>query len=360
METIMIVDDSDINRNFLKTIFEDKYRIIEAADGEEAIKLVESCGQDLSLILLDYVMPNKNGLDVMKYICEKGLRETLPVIIVTGDSDSDIALGVYEYGAADFVYKPLDPKIILRRSENIIELYKHRRDLENELDSRTSALMESKAKLKKINEYIVNALGSLVEFRSLESGLHIKRVSSYTEILLNHVQAEFPNYGLTKEMISLIAMSSALHDVGKIGIPDDILNKPAKLTPEEFEVMKSHSIIGCAILECFKMDFDEDDIDDLNFYRCCYEICRWHHEKADGKGYPDGLKGDEIPIWAHTVAVADCFDALTSKRVYKDKIELEKAHKMITDGECGKFSDDIMKCFVLAKDELFQAYSDIY
>lgn len=360
METILIVDDSEINRNFLTSVFEEEYNILEAADGEEAIALIDRCGEDLSLILLDYIMPNKNGLDVMKYISDKGLRETLPVIIVTGDPDTDIALDVYEYGAADFVHKPLDPRIILRRAKNIIELYKHRRDLESELDSRTNALKESRAKLKKINEYIVNALGSVVEFRSLESGLHIKRVSSYTEILLNHIKKEFPQYSLTKEMIDLIAMSSALHDVGKIGIPDEILNKPSRLTPEEFEVMKNHSIIGCAILECFKMDIDEDDSEDLNFYRCCYEICRWHHEKADGKGYPDGLKGEEIPVWAHAVAVADCFDALTSKRVYKDKYELEKAHKMIVDGECGKFSDDIMKCFVLAKDELFQAYNEIH
>lgn len=359
MATIMIVDDSRMNRTILRSIFEEKYKIIEASDGEEAIKLIDGCGEYLSLVFLDHIMPKKSGIEVLQHICETGMRDTLPVIMITGDSASESAVEAYAYGAADFIHKPFDTKIIMHRAENIMELYSRRRDIEKELDERTKALRESRAKLKKTNDFLINALGSVVEFRSLESGRHIRRVSRYTKILLNHVKTEFPRYGLTCEKINLIATASALHDVGKIGIPDNILNKPGRLTPEEFDIMKSHSTIGCAILDVFRMEDEAEEGDDLSFYRCCYEICRWHHEKADGKGYPDGLKGEEIPIWSHAVAVADCFDALTSKRVYKDQIELEKSHQMIRDGQCGKFSDEIMQCFDLAKEELFQAYREI-
>ncbi|MDO4203389.1 MAG: response regulator [Selenomonadaceae bacterium] len=361
MDTILIVDDSRMNRTILRNVFDKKYRIIEAGDGEEAIQLIDSCHEFLSLVFLDLVMPKKSGIEVLQHICDTGMRDILPAIMITGDTGTESAVEAYEYGAADFVHKPFDAKIIMHRAENVMELYRRRRDIEKELDERTKALRMSRAKLEKTNDFLVNALGSVVGFRSLESGNHIKRVSCFTKILLNYVRKEFPKYGLTHGKINTIVTASLLHDVGKIGIPDSILNKPGRLTPEEFEIMKSHSSVGCEILECFKMDDYEEKTEQsgLNFYRCCYEICRWHHEKADGRGYPDGLKGDEIPIWSHAVAVADCFDALASKRVYKPAFGLEEAHRMILNGECGQFSDDLMHCFALAKQDLFDVFKQI-
>lgn len=346
MDTILIVDDARMNRAILRSIFAENYKILEAGDGEEAISIIRGCGKKLSLVFLDLVMPKKSGIDVLKFMCDAGLRDTLPAIMITGDTGADSAVEAYQYGAADFVHKPFDARIISHRAENVMELFRRRRNLEEELQERTKELRESRKKLQKNNEFLVNALGSVVEFRSLESGKHIQRVKEFTRVMLVHVKNAYPKYGLTCEQIKIITAASVLHDVGKIGIPDNILNKPGRLTPEEFSIMKSHTTVGCEILECFKQEESE-------FYKYCYEICRWHHEKADGKGYPDGLKEDEIPIWAHTVAVADCFDALVSKRVYKDSIAYEEAHRMIRDGECGKFSDDLMHCFDMAKGELF-------
>ena len=236
----------------------------------------------------------------------------------------------------------------MRRSQNLIEQYENRNRMEQLLDERTRELRESQEKLAKNNEFLINALGSVVEFRSLESGEHIQRVKGFTKILLKYVQNNYPEYNLTDSQINMISSAAALHDVGKIAVPDAVLNKPGKLTYEEFNIIKRHTIYGCQILEQFKQD-------DSEFYKYCYDICRWHHEKYDGNGYPDRLSGENIPIWSQVVAVADCFDALVSKRVYKDSYPVEKAMDMINNGECGAFSDKIMDCFDLARYDFVQA-----
>ncbi len=348
METILIVDDAEINRDILRMIFEEQYIIIETGDGEEAIEYLKERGQDISLVLLDLMMPKKNGLEVLAFMRLSELKEQIPVMMITGESTVESDVKAYEYGADDIIYKPFEPKIVMRRVMNLIELYSQRRDMETKLYQRTIALRESQEKLAKNNEFLVNALGSVVEFRSLESGQHIQRVSGFTRILLQYVKSNFLKYKLLDEQIKMIASAAALHDVGKIGIPDAILNKPGKLTEQERKTMRRHTKYGCEILERFKQA-------DTEFYRYCYEICRWHHEKADGKGYPDGLTEAETPIWAQAVAVADCFDALVSKRVYKEAYAVSDAYSMILRGECGKFGDDIMYCFQLARYEFFNA-----
>ena len=236
----------------------------------------------------------------------------------------------------------------MRRAMNIIELFSHRIDIEKKLEKRTRQLRESREKLKRNNEFLINALSSVVEFRSLESGEHIQRVKYYTGVLLKYLVQHYPEYGLTDEDVELIVNASALHDLGKIAIPDSILLKPGRLTNDEFEEIKKHTIYGCELLENFKQE--END-----FYRYCYEICRYHHERYDGKGYPDKLLGDEIPIWAQVVSVADVYDALVSKRVYKAPYAVTEAARMIADGECGTFSPQILDCFGLAKEEFFHA-----
>ena len=344
--TILIADDAKINRKMLGMIFEEQYCILEAEDGEEAIRLLEEHKDALAILFLDLMMPKKIGLDVLSYMTEKGYMNLIPVIMITGESNAVSDEKAYEYGVSDIIYKPFEERIVMRRTKNIIELFEKRIELETNLDKRTKELRKSQETLEKNNEFLINALSSVVEFRSAEAGEHIIRVKTFTKILLNYIYEYFPEYELKKEQIDLITNASALHDLGKIAIPDHILLKPGKLTEDEFEEMKKHTIYGCELLEKFKQE-------DSEFYQYCYDICRHHHERYDGKGYPDGLKGDEIPIWAQAVSVVDVYDALVSKRVYKSAYDVLEASRMIAAGECGVFSPQIMQVFDLAKEEFF-------
>lgn len=347
-KTLLIADDAEINRDILKMIFEEQYNIIEAEDGEKAINCLKEQGDDIALLFLDLVMPNKNGLEVLDFMKQEKMMEYIPVIMITGEATVESDLKAYEYGASDIIYKPFEPKIVMRRTMNLLELYEHRLDIENKLEARTAELVKSREQIEKSNEFLVNALSSVVEFRSLESGEHIKRVKYFTRILLNNMVKYYPEYKLSKEQVDLIVNAAALHDLGKIAISDSILLKPGKLTPAEFEEMKKHTTYGCELLENFKQE-------DSEFYRYCYDICRYHHERYDGGGYPDGLKGDEIPIWAQVVSIVDVFDALVSKRVYKQPYVAQEAIRMIREGECGVFSPVIMDLFEMCRVDLFKA-----
>ncbi|MCI9611779.1 MAG: response regulator [Eubacterium sp.] len=346
--SILIADDQEINREILKVIFEEQYEILEASDGTQAINLIEAHRETIVLVFLDLLMPGKSGLDVLAFMTDKGYMDAIPVIMITGEATADTDEKAYEYGVSDIIYKPFAPKVVMRRSMNIIELFAHRIDIERKLEERTKELRESKEKLERSNEFLVNALSSVVEFRSLESGEHIQRVKHLTKIMLKYVRKFYPQYQLTKEQVGLIVNASGLHDLGKVAIPDSILLKPGKLTAEEFEEMKKHTIYGCELLEQFKQEETE-------FYRYCYDICRYHHERYDGRGYPDHLKGDEIPIWAQVVSIIDVYDALVSKRVYKEAYAEDEAARMIRDGECGTFSPVMLDCFRMAKYELLEA-----
>jgi putative two-component system response regulator len=347
-DTILIADDAELNREMIKFIFEEQYNILEASDGEMAVDMINNYNDKICLIFLDLLMPKKSGLDVLKFMNESGYIRSIPVIMITGESTDESDEKAYEYGASDIIYKPFAPNVVMRRSKNIMELYEHRINIENELEKRTGELVESQKKLEQNNDFLINALSSVVEFRSLESGEHIKRVRYFTKLLLKYIMEFYPKYGITPKQAQLIESASALHDIGKIAIPDSILLKPGKLTKEEFNEMKKHTIYGCDILEKFKQDDNE-------FFRYCYDICRYHHERYDGKGYPDRLKGDDIPIWAQVVSIVDVFDALVSRRVYKDAYPVEEAERMIVRGECGVFSPEIIDCFQLAKPELRKA-----
>jgi len=346
--TILIADDAEINRGILKVIFEEQFNILEAADGEQTMQILDEHSEKIAMLFLDLIMPKKTGLQVMKYMREKGYTDTIPVIMITGEATAETDVKAYEYGASDIIYKPFNSRVVMRRTLNIMELFENRLNLERKLEERTQKLRDSQKKLESNNEFLVNALSSVVEFRSLESGEHIKRVKYFTRIILNYLLQYYPEYQLSKEQADLIVNASALHDLGKIAIPDNILLKPGKLTAEEFEEMKKHTIYGCSLLEKFKQEDNE-------FYRYCYDIVRYHHEKYDGKGYPDGLVGEDIPIWAQVVSIVDVFDALVSKRVYKIPYASDEAVRMIHDGECGAFSPKIMDCFDLARADLFNA-----
>ena len=346
IERILIVDDEEVNRTILEVMFRSSFHIVEATNGQEAIdKLEEDPG--FVLVLLDIVMPVKDGFDVLEYMKQKGLIEQLPVILITSETIRDSEDRAYSYGIADVIHKPFYPDIVKRRAQNIMDLYQHKANMERKLKEQEEAILAKEKKIQENNEFLISALSSVVEFRSSETGEHIRRIKYFTRILLKYLAKYFPKYGITDAQINEIARASALHDIGKIGIPDSILLKPGKLTDEEFETMKTHTTIGCDMHKKFKKE------DDNEFYRYCYDICRYHHERWDGNGYPDHLAGDEIPIWAQVVSIVDVYDALISERVYKAAFPHTVAYEMIQNGECGQFSPDILECFELANEDFF-------
>lgn len=345
-QKLLIVDDEEVNRTILSLMFDSDYEILEAQNGMEAIEAIEK-NEEIALILLDVIMPVMDGFGVLDYMKDKELLEKIPVILITSMTPQESEEKAYEYGIADVMHKPFESAIVKRRAKNIIELYQNKKNLEIRLKEREETIREQEKAIRMNNEFMIDALGSVVEFRSVETGDHVKRIKYLTRILLKYLAKYFPKYGLTPVQIDQIARASALHDVGKIGIPDSILLKPGKLTPEEFEVMKTHTTIGCEILESFKPPYEDE------FYKYCYEICRHHHERADGRGYPDHLAGDDIPISAQIVSIADVYEALVSERVYKSAYSNSEAYEMILGGECGQFSDDVIECFKLAKEDFF-------
>ena len=345
-QQILIVDDEEINRVILKGLFQDEYAVIEATNGQEAIAQLES-ENDFILVLLDIVMPVMNGFGVLQYMKEHDLLEQTPVILITGETVIDSEDQAYSFGVADVMHKPFYPHIVKRRAKNIIELYQNKHYMQERLKEQEEAIRKQEKQIRESNEFMIDALSSVVEFRSLETGEHTRRIKFFTRIMLKYLMKYFPKYGITPAQVDEIARASALHDIGKIGIPDAILLKPGRLTPEEFEIMKTHTTIGCDILDKFR------DKQTGDFFRYCYEICRHHHERWDGNGYPDHLVGDDIPISAQIVAVADVYDALVSPRVYKSMYANNIAYDMIMNGECGQFSPDVLECFALAKEDFF-------
>lgn len=348
-QQILIVDDEEINRAILRDMFRDStvdYDFIEAANGKEAIDMIKN-NTNLVLVLLDIVMPVMDGFKVLEFMKEQNLIEEIPVILVTSEAVRDSEDRAYAYGAADVIHKPFYPYIVKRRSRNIIELYQNKKNMALRLKEQEEEIRAQEKEIRENNEFMIETLSSVVEARSAETGEHTRRIKYFTRIMLKYLMKYFPKYGLTDAQVDMISRASALHDIGKIGIPDAILLKPGRLTQEEFEVIKTHTTIGCDILEKSYRNKESE------FYRYAYEICRHHHERWDGTGYPDHLAGDEIPISAQIVAVADVYDALVSPRVYKNSYANNIAFEMIMNGECGTFSPDVMECFGLAKEDFF-------
>lgn len=340
--TILIVDDIEINRVILAQIFENDYRIIEACDGEQAIEILNS-GVEISAMLLDLIMPKVDGLGVLKEMNKSRIISRIPVFLITAANSEEMLLTGYQLGAIDVIRKPFMSLFLKCRVDNIIELYRHRNELEK-------VVAEQVEKIDNMNQSMVETLAAVIEFRDCESGEHVKRISRLTKILMMKVSELYSEYYLPHSEIEKIARSSVLHDVGKISIPDRILNKPGKLTAEEFEVMKQHTVKGCDILQ------NIPDMMDEGIYNYSYDICRHHHERWDGRGYPDGLCGDEISIWAQVVAVADVYDALTPERVYKKAFDHETAVKMIYNGECGAFNPKVLCAFRKVEKEVIRKH----
>lgn len=327
-------------------MFNSDYEILEASNGEQAIEQIKK-SENLCLILLDVIMPVMDGFGVLEYMEKNELIDKIPVILITSMTPQESEEKAYTYRVADVMRKPFEPNIVKRRAKNIIELYQSKKNMELRLKEQEQQILKQEKKIRDSNEFMIDALSSVVEFRSVETGDHIKRIKYFTRIIAKYMAKYFPKYGLTQTHIDQIARAAALHDIGKIGIPDAILLKPGRLTPEEFEIMKTHTTIGCGILESFKNTYTDE------FYQYCYDICRYHHERWDGNGYPDRLVGDEIPISAQIVSIADVYDALVSDRVYKSAYSNSIAYEMILNGECGQFAPDVIECFELAREDFF-------
>ena len=340
---ILIADDSQSNRELLTEMLKDGYDIVEAEDGEKAIEQLHEYGKGISLVLLDLLMPVMDGFDVLAYMGTNKWLEDIPVIMISSEDSTPYVKRAYELGATDYIGRPFDENIVYRRVQNTIKLYAKQRRLATLV---TNQIYEK----EKNNQMMISILSQIVEFRNGESGLHVMRINMITGMLLERLVAKTDKYPLSWAERSMITMASSLHDIGKIGIPEEILNKPGRLTKEEFEIMKQHSAIGADMLRSLKRYQNEELV------KIAYEICRWHHERYDGRGYPDGLKGEEIPISAQVVSLADVYDALVSERVYKKAFSSEKALEMIQNGECGSFNPLLLECLVEIRDRVKEEY----
>lgn len=355
---ILIVDDSEINREFMGVILEDEYEIVEAENGREAFKIIEAQRNELAAVLLDIVMPEVDGITLLKLLHEKKYLEDFPVLVVTGETSLNLVAECFDYGISDFIRKPVNTDFVKERVGKLVELYAQKNNFKERLIKQNfmlkkqyKLLQRQALKLRQTNENIIDMLGAVIESRNLEDHGHVKRVKKFTEILARHMMEDYPEYELTEEKIGVIASASALHDVGKVMIPDSILLKPGKLTEDEDEYLKSHTIRGYEIIDNTVGVWNEQ------YARYGREITRYHHERYDGAGYPDGLKGDEIPVAAQIVSIADCYETLISEIVPKSAVPREKAYNMILQGECGVFSGKLLECFRKSKKEM-EAYLD--
>ncbi|MCR5357206.1 MAG: HD domain-containing protein [Lachnospiraceae bacterium] len=360
MEKILIVDHEIMNCNQLKEILRDEYDVEIATSVSDISNIMDMYGNDIATVLYRFSMQGMDGYSFLRMLDDKGLLEKMPVLFVNERGAAELEHGTTRLGVYDFVHKPFVAEIVRRRVSNLTELFIYKRGLEQKVESQSvtmnkqfKLLKVQKEELNRSKQNIVDILATVVECRSLESSDHITRIKGYTEIIARRMKADYPETQLTDSIIDIIVSASALHDIGKIAIPDSIINKPGKLTNDEFDFMKSHTIRGADIVNNISGIWDED------YARICYEICRYHHERYDGRGYPDHLKGDDIPISAQCESIADVYDALVTESVYRAAYSKEEAFNMIVQGEAGVFSPKLLECFRKSRDE-FEALFDEY
>ena len=343
-QKILIVDDSKFNRDILKEILGEKYNYLEAENGNQAIQMIgENIGIDL--MLLDINMPQMNGFEVLKIMKRSQCIEETPVIMISSEESVDTMREAYEMGITDYITRPFDSVIVKKRVQNTLSLYANQNNLVN-------VVVDQIYEKEENNNIMIRILSSILGSRNSESREHILHIKTATEMMLRQLIKITDVYHLTEADIALITTASSLHDIGKIYIPEEILNKPGRLTDEEFKIMKTHSELGADIIQDMHLPQEKPLV------HTAWEICRWHHERWDGKGYPDGLKGEEIPISAQVVSIADVYDALTSERCYKKAFDHDTAIKMILDGQCGQFNPILLKCLKELSPRLFKMFSN--
>ena len=343
-QKILIVDDSKFNRDILKEILGETYNYLEAENGNQAIQMIgENIGIDL--MLLDINMPQMNGFEVLKIMKRSQCIEETPVIMISSEESVDTMREAYEMGITDYITRPFDSVIVKKRVQNTLSLYANQNNLVN-------VVVDQIYEKEENNNIMIRILSSILGSRNSESREHILHIKTATEMMLRQLIKITDVYHLTEADIALITTASSLHDIGKIYIPEEILNKPGRLTDEEFKIMKTHSKLGADIIQDIHLPQEKPLV------HTAWEICRWHHERWDGKGYPDGLKGEEIPISAQVVSIADVYDALTSERCYKKAFDHDTAIKMILDGQCGQFNPILLKCLKELSPRFFKMFSN--
>lgn len=347
-DTILIVDDQEVNRAILTHVFEDKYQTVEMKNGKLALEYLRKNQKKVVAILLDIIMPELDGIQLLKIIKGERLEKNIPIFLITTDTSVETMRQGYELGVSDIIEKPFIPFFLKKRINNIIELHKTKNKLKNMVIYQADIIDKKIRDIKNLNGTMLETLALAIEFRSGETGQHVQNIRKLTLKLLRKLRKEKYEEcaNLTNENMENIANAAVLHDIGKIAIPDAILNKPGRFTPEEFEIMKKHTLKGAEIIAKIQ------EKEKKEIFEYAYDICRHHHERWDGKGYPDGLVGKENKIWAQIVALADVYDALISNRCYKDAFEREKAVQMIINGECGKFNPKLMEAFIEIEKEL--------
>ena len=329
-QTILIVDDAEFNRDILKEILGENYNYLEAENGNQAIQMMGD-NLEIDLMLLDINMPQMNGFEVLAIMKKSQCLEETPVIMISSEESVDTMRKAYEMGITDYITRPFDSVIVKKRVQNTLGLYANQKHLINVVYNQVYEKEEN-------NNIMIRILSNVLGSRNSESRDHILHIKTVTELMLRQLVKITDAYPMTEVDIALITTASSLHDIGKIYIPEEILNKPGRLTDEEFKIMKTHSELGAEIIQ--NMNFPKDN----PLVHTSWEICRWHHERWDGKGYPDGLKGEKIPISAQVVSIADVYDALTSERCYKKAFDHDTAIQMILDGQCGQFNPLLLKC----------------
>lgn len=360
MNKIIIADANKDNRNILKNILKEEYEIMEEGKGTSAWETIRKERKSLKAVLLNPELPEMDGFQILENMNQSMILDSLPVIIISDERQPEFEGKCMEVGAADYISRPFHDTVVKKRVENLINNYTRRKQLEEKVENQMLTLRKQYVvlqvqadKLQKKNDDMIEVVSNVAEYRSLESGNHLRRVKKYTRILGEYVKDNYPEYGLTDELLDIIVSASALHDIGKVAIPDSILLNPGRLSDDEFDYLRSHTIRGSELLDDFTGVWSEE------YVKIGKEICRSHHERYDGKGYPDGLVGDKIPISAQLVSIVDVYDAMTNERFYKGALAIERVFYMITNGECGVFSPKLLEAFRKVKpkfEEMAVAY----
>ena len=344
-QRILIADDSEMNRSILADMLGDEYEILEAENGLEAVSAIQKYRTEIDLVLLDIVMPEMDGFEVLTVMNRNNAIEDIPVIMISAETAPAHIERAYNLGVTDFITRPFNALVVHRRVVNTTLLYAKQKKL-------VGMVADQIYERERQSSLMIDILSHIVEFRNGESGQHVVHIRTLTELLLRRLVIKTDRYPLSPSDITLISTASALHDVGKISIPGEILNKPGRFTDEEFTIMKRHTVIGSDMMEAVPVQGSGPLV------KVARDICRWHHERWDGRGYPDGLKGDGIPISAQIVALADVYDALTSPRVYKPAFPHEKAVEMILKGECGAFNPLLLEILTEVAPQLPEELED--
>lgn len=347
-DTVLIACGTAEHRAQLSSVLQERYNLLEADNTQQLLLLLRQNIDCVAALILAMTVPEKVDTQLLESSEAVLVLDRVPVILVDSSDTPELVNRGFEAGAADVIPLNYEPYAMLHRIETIVDLHLHKQYLETMVKEQAAALQQN-------NQIVVDALSSIIEYRSVESGQHILRIRQFTKILLEEVVRACPEYGLDQTAVAIIASAAALHDIGKIAIPDAILMKPNRLTREEMDIMRTHAITGCHILNTL------GHVADKEYLRYAHNICHYHHERWDGRGYPEGLSGDAIPICAQVVGLADAYDALTTKRVYKDAYSFAQAVNMILKGECGVFSPKLLECFKHVTheyEELARSYAD--